>query len=205
MKKIIIPVLALFIINLSCIAQTRKVSKEELQVYATSFISNLKQIIDDQRLEDFIPEIVVSKQEMQSYLDGEWKRKYSKSERELIAKELGSPIEPLWKTITRENGYHITAPYIHRKNMVNDEMEIHPRYVNAAFSDISVATAEKYDKAYGEVSKLRLYIVRTKMVTDSNPVYTFELAFPCILTKDHQFKLIAKTKRESASMEIREK
>lgn len=171
------------------------------QEMAEAFVEQLRVLLAEERVDDFISEFVVTESELRTFLTSEWERTLSKRLRKKLHDLFEPGLQNAWQQIQRDNGYYVGHGFIGNKNMLSDEKKVRTFMLKAEFSAVSLTTSETYDKHYGEISHYRLYLISTRFITDTdaNPVFEFDLWLPCIFTAEGKFKLVAPAKAELVS------
>jgi len=194
----------LLLLNLNCaIATSQKIAKHPApnQASAEAFIAQLSSILNEKRVDDFIPELVITKPELTTFLESEWVRIFNPRHRKKIRSKLAKSLYECWHHIQREDGYYTTQGFISTVSQVTKEKAITKSMVNSKWSDISVATAEEFNTTYGEISRYKIHLISAKYMTNPEPdvIYEIQMWLPVVLTEAGQYKLVAHTKIEYLS------
>ena len=184
--------------------QSQKISQED-ESKAIIFIENFSKLLKEGDVQKLKSECIVSKEDLRLFLDSEWKRKYNAAQRRKINAKFDESVENGWKEIQRDDGFRSLGSFVTNKSIGSSEKMVQPTLKNAIFSNISLTKSDQYNRESGEISMAMLYYIHAKVTTASEPIYSYLMKFPCVLTRSGKFKIVGYVSSQLVKTDINQK
>jgi hypothetical protein len=189
----------------SSISQQSQIISKIDESKAVLFVENFSKLLNEGDVQNLKSECIVSKEDLRLFLDSEWKRKYNAAQRRKINNKFESSVENGWKEIQRDDGFRSLGSFVTNKSIGSSEKMIHPTLKNAIFSNISLTKSDQYNRESGEISMAMLYYIHAKVTTASEPIYSYLMKFPCVLTRSGKFKIVGYVSSQLVKTDINQK
>ncbi|MBL0190803.1 MAG: hypothetical protein IPQ18_05500 [Saprospiraceae bacterium] len=189
----------------SSISQQSQIISKEDESKAILFVENFSKLLNEGDVQNLKSECIVSKEDLRLFLDSEWKRKYNAAQRRKINAKFDESVENGWKEIQRDDGFRSLGSFVTNKSIGSSEKMVHPTLKNAIFSNISLTKSDQYNRESGEISMAMLYYIHAKVTTASEPIYSYLMKFPCVLTRSGKFKIVGVVSSQLVKTDINQK